>query len=44
MNDKTTITVQRNVHDRLLKFGHFGETWSDVIGRLLDEVEKTNEK
>lgn len=35
MNDRTTITIQRNVYEKLKKKGAFGETYSELILRLI---------
>jgi hypothetical protein len=34
----TTIPVDPGVRDRLLRFGRAGETYSQIITRLLDEA------
>jgi predicted CopG family antitoxin len=33
----TTIRITDEVHDGLAKVGHWGESMSDIIGRLIDE-------
>ena len=35
MNERITITIHREVHDKLKKKGSFGETYSQVILRLI---------
>ena len=35
MNERITITIHREVHDKLKKKGSFGETYSEVILRLI---------
>jgi hypothetical protein len=33
----TTIRIKDEVHDRLAQVGHWGESMSDIINRLVDE-------
>jgi hypothetical protein len=33
----TTIRIRNEVHDGLAQVGHWGETMSDIIQRLIDE-------
>ncbi len=33
----TTIPVAPRVRDRLRKYGHAGETYNDILTRLMDE-------
>ena len=40
MSDLTTIPVQKPTRDRLKKFGYKGETWDELVNRLLDEMEE----
>ena len=42
MNKRINIGVSHEVYERLAKFGKFGESYSDVINRLLNELEKKN--
>ena len=35
-----TLKIKEKTHERLRNFGKKGETFDDVINRLLDEVEK----
>ena len=35
MNDRITITIHRNVYEKLKKQGSFGETYSELISRLI---------
>jgi predicted CopG family antitoxin len=35
MNDRVTITINRNVYDKLKQKGSFGETYSELILRLI---------
>lgn len=32
----TTIRIEKKVHDKLAKLGHWGESMSTVIDRLVD--------
>jgi predicted CopG family antitoxin len=41
---RNTITLNHDVFLRLKKVGIFGESYSDLIGRLLDEKEKERER
>ncbi|WP_048156992.1 hypothetical protein [Methanosarcina sp. Kolksee] len=38
MSDVTTIPVTKEVRDRLKLYGKKGETYSDILNRLMDEV------
>lgn len=38
MSDVTTIPVTKDVRDRLKLYGKKGETYSDILNRLMDEV------
>lgn len=40
MNKRINIGVNRDVYERLAKLGKFGESYSDVINRILNELEK----
>ncbi len=33
----TTIRIKDEVHDRLVQVGHWSESMSDIIDRLIDE-------
>ena len=35
MNERITITINREVYDKLKKKGSFGETYSELILRLI---------
>ncbi|MGH9981221.1 MAG: hypothetical protein ACRD6U_06685 [Nitrososphaeraceae archaeon] len=39
MNERTTITIDRSVYDKLKKKGCFGETYNDLILRLLEDAD-----
>lgn len=37
--DKKTILLKEDTYIRLKKHGKFGETWNDIIVRILDEID-----
>lgn len=39
MSEATTIPVTKDVRDRLKQYGKKGETYSDILKRLMDEVD-----
>jgi predicted CopG family antitoxin len=39
MNRLTTITIRQNNYERLRNLGKTGETFNDVLTRILDQVE-----
>jgi predicted CopG family antitoxin len=39
MNHRNTITIRHQVYERLKRHGIFGESFSNLISRLLDELE-----
>jgi len=39
MSEATTIPVTKDVRDRLKQYGMKGETYSDILKRLMDEVD-----
>jgi hypothetical protein len=39
MSEATTIPVTKDVRDRLKKYGMKGETYNDILKRLMDEVD-----
>ena len=39
-----TIKISNDIHSRLLKIGSMGETFEDVIIKLLDFYESKNKK
>lgn len=39
-----TIRVSKRNTERLVKAGHFGESFDDVIGRLLDRLDELEAK
>lgn len=41
MNERVTITIERNAYNRLKEKGIFGETYSKLILRLINIVDST---
>ncbi|MGQ0536321.1 MAG: hypothetical protein ACT4PT_09635 [Methanobacteriota archaeon] len=39
MGDLTSIQVPRATRDRLRRFGLKGQTWADILDRLMERVE-----
>lgn len=39
MSEATTIPVTKKVRDRLKEYGRKGETYNDILKRLMDEVD-----
>lgn len=39
MNKLTTITIRQNNYERLKNLGKTGETFNDVLSRVLDQIE-----
>ena len=39
MGEATTIPVTKDVRDRLKQYGMKGETYSDILKRLMNEVD-----
>jgi predicted CopG family antitoxin len=39
MSEATTIPVTKDVRDRLKQYGKKGETYSDILKRLMDAVD-----
>jgi len=39
MNDITTIVIERETRDKLKKIGRKGETYNDIIKRLIENAE-----
>jgi hypothetical protein len=39
MSEVTTIPVTKDVRDRLKRYGMKGETYNDILKRLMDEVD-----
>ena len=40
MNDKTQINILKSTRERLRTFGKKGETWDELLNRIMDEVDK----
>jgi predicted CopG family antitoxin len=40
MNSRNTITIRNQVYERLKRHGAFGESFSKLITRILDELER----
>ncbi len=38
--ETTTIAVTKEIRDQINEFGHRGETFSDVLARLLESAKK----
>ena len=38
----TTIQVKTETREKLKRFGHKGESYDDIIGRLMDYLEELN--
>lgn len=39
MGDITSIQIPKATRDRLRKFGHKGQTWAQILERLMERVE-----
>ncbi len=39
MTNRHTISITDNVYEKLRTIGNFGESFSDLIGRILTEIE-----
>lgn len=39
-SNRTTITLSKQNYDKLKKLGSFGESFDDVIGRVLQQVKE----
>lgn len=39
MNDITTIPIQKDTRDKLKELGMKGETYDDIINRILENIE-----
>lgn len=42
LTNPTTMRINRSTLERLKKHGRYGEILDDIINRLLDQIEKTN--
>lgn len=41
-NKRCTVLLQEQVYKRLKTSGQFGESFSDLVARLLDELDNAN--
>ena len=41
MYKRVTVGLRQDVYTRLRSKGRFGETFSDLVSRLIDEIETT---
>ena len=39
---RITVSLEGQVYERLAKRGHFGESFSQIVARLLDDLEASN--
>lgn len=39
MTNRHTISITDNVYEKIRTIGNFGESFSDLIGRILTEIE-----
>ena len=42
MNRLTTITIRKNNYERLRNLGKTGESFNDVLTRILDQIKEDN--
>ena len=40
MSERTTISLSKNNYDKLKQIGKFGESYDDIISRVLKEVKQ----
>ena len=38
--DNTTIAIRRDLKEKIMEFGNKGESYSDIIGRLIDSAKE----
>ena len=38
--ENTTISISNKIKEQIKEFGHKGETYSEIIGRLLESAKK----
>jgi predicted CopG family antitoxin len=43
MTERRTITIRNEAYARLRKHGQFGETFSELLSRLLDTIDERGE-
>ena len=41
-SDRTTITLSKETYEKLKKFGSFGESFDQVLSRILQQVNGDN--
>jgi hypothetical protein len=39
---RITVSLEAQAYERLAKRGHYGETFSQIVARLLDELDASN--
>ena len=44
MNERTTVTLQRDIYSRLTGYGKTGESFNNLIKRVLDELDGARNK
>jgi len=42
-SDLTTITLTKETRDRLKSYGNKGETWNELVNRVLDELHERSD-
>jgi uncharacterized FlgJ-related protein len=40
INQATTIPTTKPIRDRLKNYGHKGETYSDILTRMMDSIDR----
>ena len=40
----TTLSIRKETKKRLKRYGSFGESWDQLINRILDEIDKRRKK
>ena len=40
MSERTTVSLRKNNYEKLKQIGKFGETYDDIISRVLQESSK----
>lgn len=44
VSGRKTLTITDSTYERLKSFGNFGESFDDLLNRLMDNVEKKKNK
>jgi len=39
----TTLSIRKETKERLRKYGSFGESWDQLINKILDEIDRSHE-